>query len=389
MPSIYFTPDDMCTTLKLEVKRIHDYFVTNHWTTTTNLEKADIVIVPTCVGWEILERNSLDRLREMNELGKEVIALGCLNHFNPAAVEKVHSGLCVPTQEIERIASLIPNPEVKFSDIPEPSTFRCKEDYRLYDLTKRFVNIAIGCSFSCSYCPHKIGLGPLKSRPLEDILAQVEDLVAGGVRIVVLTGMETSLYGRDIGTSYPHLLKKVMEIDSKFEIHIAQFSPAGIIKYHKELLPLFSNERVTDIQIPIQTTSDRILKLMHRPRGIKRISEFLKEIRNNNKRAVLRTDIIVGFPTETMEELNNTLRFVVDIFDEIAVYAIEIRAGLPAEKLIDKVHTPEEINRRIELATKYIEKRGKVAHGGQQVDPDLEELEKKREAIRKVRREAC
>ncbi len=388
MASVYFTPDDMCTTLKLEVKRIQDYFIANDWSVTTNLKDADLVICPTCVGWERLEKKSLERLKELSHLEDRVVALGCLNHFNPSGVAEVHKGMCVPTQKLEQISSLIPNPKVKFRDIPEPSVFRCKEDYRLYDLTKRYVNIAFGCSFSCSYCPHKVGLGSLKSRTVEDIVTQVKELVAEGVRIVVLTGMETAFYGRDIGTSYPHLFKKVKEVNSEFEIHVAQFNPAGILKYYDELLPLFSDERVTDIQIPIQTTSDRLLKLMHRPlRTTEKLKKFLGEIRKNNKKAVLRTDIMVGFPTETMEELTETLHFVSDVYDEVAAYAFEIRKELPVEKMSDRAYTPEELNKRVEFATKFVEDRGRMAHGGQQSDVSLIEVERRKEDMRRKRRE--
>jgi len=388
MPKVYFTEDNMCTTKKLEVKRIYDYFVANGWTVTMEMDQADIIICPTCVGWKIKEQKSLERLRMANKLGKEVVSFGCLNNFNPVGVAAVHSGICIPAQSLEQVAFLIKEPKVKFCDIPEPSTFKSKEDYRLYDLTKRYVNIVDGCSFACIYCPHRIGLGRIKSRPQQEILTQIKDLVSGGVRIVVLTGMETALYGMDIGTSYPELLRKVLEMDSCFEVHVAQFNPFGVIRYYNDLLVLFSNDRLTDIQIPIQTTSERILKLMRRPLGVEKIGGFLKIVRNNNKSAILRTDLIVGFPTETEEELNESLRFAVDVFDEIAVYAIEIREGLPIEKLKGQAHSSEEINRRIDFAVKFIEDRGKMAHKGQQgEDLSLRNVEMRKEALRKAKRE--
>lgn len=385
MQKVYFTKDDMCTTLKLEVKRIYDFFVANGWEITTDPVQSDIIISPSCVGWENLEKKSLERLETMNRLGKTVISLGCINHFNPEDVAKVHSGTCIPTQNLEQISALIPNASVKLLDIPEPSTFKNKEDYRLYDLSKRYVNIVTGCSFSCVYCPHRIGLGRVRSRPVEQILEQIKDLIENGVRIVVLTGMETALYGKDIGTSYPILLKRVLELDATFDIHVAQFNPIGISKYYDDLLPLFLNERVTDIQIPIQSKSSRILKLMHRPLATEKVGEFLRIVKNKNKRVVLRTDIIVAFPSETEEELKETLCFVSEIFDEVAVYAIEIRKGLPVEKMKEQAYSLEETQRRIKFATKFLEDKGILAHGGQQTDEYLIELEKRRIALRKAR----
>lgn len=389
MSKVYFTEDNMCTTKKLEVKRIHDYFIANGWTIAPEMNQADIIICPTCVGWKIKEQKSLECLRIANSLQKKVVSFGCLNNFNPSGVAAVHDGLCIPAQNLEQVASLIEEPKVKFHEIPEPSTFKSKEDYRLYDLTKRYVNIVDGCSFACIYCPHRIGLGRIKSRKQQEILAQIKDLVSGGVRIVVLTGMETALYGIDIGTSYPELLKMVLEVDPSFEVHVAQFNPFGVIKYYNDLLPLFSNSRVTDIQIPIQSSSERILKLMRRHSlDVKKIGKFIQMVRKNNKTAVLRTDLIVGFPTETEEELNESLRFVVDTFDEIAVYAIEIRKGLPIEKLKDRAYSSEEIDRRINFAVKFVEDKGKMAHKGQQgEDLSLHDVEMRKEALRKAKRE--
>lgn len=390
MPTVFFTEDDMCTTLKLEMKKIQDFFIANDWEVVKDPEHADIILCNTCSGWEKLEQKSLNMLGQLNKLGRKVISVGCVNDNNPDAVSKIHSGPIISTRKLSDIELLIPDPKVKLADIPYASTFRSKNDYRLYDLTKRFVNIAGGCSFSCSYCPHKVGLGPLKSRPIESILEQINNIVIEStVRIVVLTGMETAYYGKDIGTSYPELLRKIFEIDANFEIHIAQFNPIGITNYYDELYEIFSNERITDIQIPIQTTSNRLLKLMHRHQVIQEAGKFLREIKKKNKKVVLRTDIMVGFPTETMEELQNTLEFVTDIFDEIAVYAVEIRKGLPIEKLSNDAFSHEEQKGRVKYAEDYIEIHGKMAHGGQQSDVSLIEIEERKKLIREKKQGCC
>jgi MiaB/RimO family radical SAM methylthiotransferase len=386
MGLVYFSDDDMCTTKKLEMRRIQDFFRLNSWDVTRDPDKADIVICVTCSGWEKLEQKSLETLKGLQYLGDKVIALGCVTDVNPDGVKQVHAGRCISSLQLDKVSELIPNPKVKFEEVPEPSVFRTKEDYRLYDLTKRFVNIAGGCSFACSYCPHKVGLGSRISRTEEHILKQIEGLVAEGVRIVVLTGMETAYYGLDIKTDYPNLLKKVLDFSNVYEVHVSQFHPAGILKYYNRLLPLLQNERVTDIQIPIQTTSDRLLKLMNRPPGTERIGEFLCEVKKRNKVAVLRTDIMVGFPSETMEELDKTLNFVTGVFDEIAVYGFEMRKGLAAEKLMDQSFSKEEIERRVAYGAKIVEERGVMAHGGQQADVSLIEIENRKQIIRDTKK---
>jgi tRNA A37 methylthiotransferase MiaB len=167
---------------------------------------------------------------------------------------------------------------------------------------------------------------------------------------------------------------------------VSQFHPAGILKYYDRLLPLLQNQRVTDIQIPIQTTSDRLLKLMNRPPGTDKIGEFLREVKKKNQVAVLRTDIMIGFPSETMEELDETLNFVTEVFDEVAVYGFEMRKGLAVEKLMDQSFSKEEIERRVAYGAKIVEERGAMAHGGQQADVSLIEIEKRKQAMRDAKK---
>lgn len=386
MGLIFFSDDDMCTTKKLEMRRMQDFFKLNGWDVTRDPDQADIVLCVTCSGWEKLEQKSLETLKSLQHLGDKVIALGCVTDVNPGGVRNIHAGRCISSLRLDKIAELITNPRVKLEEVPEPSVFRTREDYRLYDLTKRFVNIANGCSFACSYCPHKVGLGPRMSRTEDHILKQIEGLVAEGVRIVVLTGMETAYYGLDIKTDYPSLLKKVLDFNKSYEVHVAQFHPAGVLKYYDRLLPLLQNNRVTDIQIPIQTTNDRLLKLMHRPPGTDTIGEFLREVKKVNKVAVLRTDIMVGFPSETMEEFDKTLDFVTDVFDEVAVYGFEMRKGLAAQKLMGQAFSREEIERRVAYGTGIVEARGAMAHGGQQSDVSLIEVERRKQAIREAKK---
>lgn len=385
MPSVYFTLDEMCTTIKLEMRRIQDFFLSNGWEIAQDIGEADKILCLTCSGWEKLERNSLNTLQSLQKYGDKVISVGCVNNVNPEGVRAIHSGRCIDTHNFADIESLIPNAEVRMQDLPAPSTFRTKEDYRLYDLTKRFVNIAMGCSFKCTYCPHRIGLGRLQSRTREDILSQVKELAKGDLRILVLTGMETANYGTDIGTSFPALLRDILKLNEHFDVHVAQFHPIGVTRYSDELLPLFSNPRVTDIQMPIQTTSPRLLKKMGRPPLAKNLGSFLDTIRNSNPRAVVRTDLIIGFPTETMEELDASIDFATAHYDEVAVYGIEMRTGLPSEKYLDQVFTEEELNQRVQYAFERVEASGVMAHGGQQSDLSLLEVEERKQKIRKMK----
>ncbi|GAA0366668.1 hypothetical protein GCM10009092_33770 [Bowmanella denitrificans] len=388
MPSVYFSEDDMCTTQKLQVARVQKWFLVNGWDVVKDPADADMPICLTCNGWKLLTENSFNRINRLQKAGvaEKLVVLGCINDAHPEKVAKVHSGKTISNAKLdEQIDSLIPDAKIKYADVPHCSEFRTKEDYRVYDISKQFVNIANGCSFNCSFCHHKPGLGERRSRTNEDVLAQIKRLVKLNVRKVVLTGMETSFYGMEHGTNFAELLDAVLKVDDSFEVHIAQFQPQGIHKMFDTLLPLVQSKRITDFQLPIQTTSSRLLKMMKRTDRTSDVASFIEKMREKNNRAILRTDLIVGWPTETMQELDDSLAFAVKYFDEIAVYAIELDPDLPAWKYHEQEYSAEERNRRVRYARDYIEKHGKMAHCGQQDDATMQEVEAKRQQMRMAR----
>ena len=385
MPSIYFR-DNTCSNYKLQIKRFRDFFVSNSWKETEEPKDADIIFIGTCAAFDILENESLQDLKDMNKSGKRVVAYGCLTTFNRKGVDKVHKGTVIPAWRDDQVEALIDNPMVRLKDIPLETVFRSRKDYRVYDLSKRFVNICLGCPFNCTYCPHKLGVGPLKSRPFDEIVQQIKGIVKEDVKTIVLVGNEVGAYGIDIGTTYPKLLRSVMDIGPKFNIHVSQLHPAWVFKYRRELLQLLSDPRFNDIQILVQTTSRRLLKLMNRPENTAEVLEFLKEVRKKNKRAVFRTDLLVGFPTETMEELDETLEATTKVFDEVTVYGFERKSGVPLEKMGLEFFTPEEVQKHVDFALRFAGKRGcLVTRGGQVPVKEMRKADKRKHKLYDIR----
>lgn len=386
MSKVYFAPDQMCTTLKLEAKRLQDFFVANGWSVTDNPENADKIICGVCVGFDSLVSYSLKHIKDLSVFGDKVAAIGCASGLTTELGESVSLGGSAPTIKISTPEELIPNPVIGINDISEPSTFRSKQDYRLYNLSKRFVNLALGCAFNCSFCLHKASIGDRKSRSIEHILEQVKGLVKEGeVKTIVLTGLETGMYGREIGANYSTLLKMIFEVEGDFEVAVAQFHPSGFDHYEAELIKMFSNPRVVDLQVPIQTTSSRLLNLMSRPPLPLALGKILGEISATNPGIVLRTDLMVGFPSETPDEFSSSVNFAAEYFDEISLYRFETRTGLAADKLGDKI-SKQETEKRREYAIKILSEKGKLFHCGSQDAVDLTALEQKRQEQRKSKK---
>lgn len=385
----FITEDDMCTTQKLNLARVQRWLEANGNIVVDDPEQADRVLCMTCNGWSLLEQASYERIRTYAaKHADRLIVMGCVNDSHPAKVAEIWSGPTVRTASdkpysFAEIEGLFPDFPVKLADVPAQSVFRRKEDYRDYNLSKRFINIAEGCAFSCTFCTHKPGLGRRRSRPVEEILEQIAGCVRDGVKVVNLMGMETALYGIEVGSSFPELLKAVLDFDDSYQVHVAQFNPTGIHRYYDELLPLLQNKRVTDIQIPIQSTSARLLKMMNRGAYSEEVGRFLTALRAVNTRAILRTDLIVGWPTETPEERLHSLDFAGRHFDEVAVYTIELSPDLPAWKYRDRAFDPTSLEEIRRASAAYLsDGYPVVVHSGQQDDSTMAAAEAKRIALR-------
>ncbi len=389
---VFITEDDMCTTQKLNLARVQRWLEANDALVVETPAEADKILCMTCNGWSLLEERSYERIAQLDaEFHEKMIVMGCVVDSHAGKVAARFTGPTVRTKSdgplsFAGLEPLFPEFKTRLEQIPAQSVFRRREDYRDYNLSKRFINISEGCSFSCSFCTHKPGLGPRRSRSMDDILAQVEQCVKEDVRVINLMGMETALYGIEVGSSYPKLLKAILELSDAYEIHVAQFNPEGVHKYYDELLPLLQNTRVSDIQVPCQSTSTRLLAMMKRKNHTEEVGTFMTQVRAANRRAVLRTDLILGWPTETPEERKASLDFAGTYFDEIATYTIELSPDLPAWKYQDQASSPEDLAKILRESRQYLRANfNVVAHSGQQDDSSMADVEEQRKRMRAIK----
>ena len=175
-----------------------------------------------------------------------------------------------------------------------------------------FVKITEGCSNHCSFCAIPLIRGEVRSRPEAEILEEVKALIADGVYEINLIGQDLAVYGKEFGTSLAALLKKIAKIKGDFivrplYIHPDHFTDDIIeaIKSSPKLLPYFD--------IPFQSGDDKIILAMNRTGSFKQYTALIKKIRRELPGAVLRTTFLTGFPGETDEAAENTVRFLKEI----------------------------------------------------------------------------
>lgn len=215
---------------------------------------------------------------------------------------------------------------------------------------KAWVNIQYGCDKFCTYCIVPYTRGKQRSRKSADILKEVEELVKDGYKEVTLLGQNVNAYGKDLDgeLSFAELLQKVA--DTKIER--VRFVTSHPWDFTDEMIDVIANNDnvMNYIHLPLQSGSDRILKLMGRRYTKDEYIKLFNKIKDKVKGASITTDIIVGFPNESEEDFKETLDVVNTCkYDSAFTFIYSPREGTPAAKMDDKIPLEEKEKRLYEL----------------------------------------
>jgi tRNA-2-methylthio-N6-dimethylallyladenosine synthase len=203
---------------------------------------------------------------------------------------------------------------------------------------KGFVNIMYGCNNSCTYCIVPKTRGTEYSRPLAEIVEEVRAMAANGYREVMLLGQNVNSYMTEKREDFADLLQALNEIDDLWRIRYTTSNPKSCRDRH--IAAVAACDKVMEnLHLPVQSGSDRILRKMKRAYNSTRYRHLVSLFREQNPLHSLTTDIIVGFPTETEEEFEETLRLVEEIrYDNAYMFMYSPRAGtVSAETMRDDV----------------------------------------------------
>lgn len=382
---VYMWQNNLCITYTIAFKMFEDYFVANGWTVVQDASEADWILIGACGGFLPQIKDYVEKIKTLAPLGKKIAVYGCLPKITPEEFRKSSDSvnLFIPPSRPQDIERIVSNPAISWQELQETCSFR-KEDYRKYDPKKRYVVIQYGCNATCVYCPHKIGMGPQISRPKEEVLSLVRASLANGATTLFLEGQDSGSWGTDLSPAqtYLDILEPILDMPGEFEVHIGQFNCGWILHYGEKLLRLFKHSRVTDLKTPIQSANPRILALMGRDPRVKEIGPFLKTLRNSKKQMNIRTDLMIGFPTETEEELGMTLEFARDHFREIACFGFEIHPNTQIAKMGLDFYAKEVIEERVRYAVTFLEEDPRIiTHRGGQVYETLVNREKRKEEL--------
>ena len=315
-------------------------------------EKADFVIFNTCTVRDNANQRVYGRLGELNGYKRrnpnmKIALCGCMMQ-EPSVIEKLKKSysyvdLIFGTHNIYKFAELLCatfETEGMIIDIWK-DTDKIVEDLptdRKYSF-KSGINIMFGCNNFCSYCIVPYVRGRERSRRPEDIIREIRGLVADGVVEIMLLGQNVNSYGKNLEepVSFAELLREVEKIEGLERIRFMTSHPKDLsedlIRVMKE-----SKKICRHLHLPLQSGSTKILKRMNRCYTKEQYLELAEKIRREIPDIAITTDIIVGFPGETPEDVEETLDVVRRVkFDNAFTFIYSKRTGTPAAAMEDQV----------------------------------------------------
>jgi threonylcarbamoyladenosine tRNA methylthiotransferase MtaB len=201
---------------------------------------------------------------------------------------------------------------------------------------RAFVKVQDGCRYRCSYCIITTARGAERSRPVAEVVDEANRLVAAGYREIAITGIQLGGYGNGIGSSLPELLDALLRDTDLARIRLGSLEPWAV---QDGVVELFENPRLLPhLHLPLQSGCDSVLRRMARPTRTEEYSDLAERLRSVVRGFNLTTDIIAGFPGETVDEWRCTVDYVESVgFGHIHVFPYSDRSGTKAASLPDKI----------------------------------------------------
>ena len=182
------------------------------------------------------------------------------------------------------------------------------------DTLIHILQICEGCLGACTFCCTRFARGPLNSYPIDDIVAEARDAIENGACEIQLTAQDTAAFGRDTGEKLSDLIKEVANLNGDFRVRVGMMHPKNILNDVDEIIDAMKHPKVYDfIHLPVQSGSDKVLSDMRRGHSISQYKEIVSKFKNEIPNLTLATDIIVGYPTESEEDFNQTVELLREI----------------------------------------------------------------------------
>lgn len=297
-----------------ETSSISRIFKKNGFKATSIKDKPDEVIINTCSVTENADKKCKDLIKKINKVSpsSKITVVGCYAQLKPKKISNfngVNKVLGIK-EKFEFKNYLSSNKKIIRQNIKETRDFNLS--YSVGDRTRSFLKIQDGCNFGCSFCTIPMARGRSRSTNSDNVIIKIKELVNGGSKEIVLSGINIGDFGIIEGRrkeNFSNLINKIDKIKDKIRLRISSIEPNLLDDNIIELIAK-SKKFVNHFHIPMQSGNDKILKLMSRKYDTNLYSEKIKKIKKEVKNSCIGADVIVGFPSETDNDFEKTLDFI-------------------------------------------------------------------------------
>ena len=329
----------------VDSENILGLFDRNGYEITNDPAESDVIVINTCGFIESSKKESIENILEMLQYGKKVVVTGCLaeRYLEDLKKEIPEVDVYIPIRDYKEF-----NKHLYLIDKDIDKSLGVDDDYRIVSTGpfSAYLKIGEGCDNRCSYCAIPLIRGHFVSRDMDAIVNEAKDLASNGIKEIVVLEQDTTKYGIDFHNpdiNIVTLLNKLLEIKELDYIRLLYLYPDEI---SDELIDLIGKEpRLTSyFDIPIQHSESHILKDMYRRGNKEFLTNLFNKIRERVPHAILRTTVMVGFPGETEEDVDNLIKFMEEIkFDHLGAFTYSQEEGTPACDFDNQI--PEEVKK--------------------------------------------
>ncbi len=361
-----------CPENRLDSFRVEQFFIKNGWPMALTIKDADIILFNAC--GQSCEKSvpMVNRIQARKKKTTEFIVFGCLPKTMKLELKKIFTGPTFGSDDFAKLDELFPSETsaktieanflVPHESLPlskrfflqmnktksnpveiirlfqrKFSSYRKKQiGHKVHISGKDIFNIKIssGCSSQCSYCSIRFSRGLLISTPVNDVINETKRGISRGYKKIALIGTEIANYGSDIGVNLPHLLDKLLKLDSDYKIMLRNLNPHYFLKYLPELIKIFKSGKISHLETAFQSGNNRILKLMKRGYTIEEYKQAIHRFKQEVPGLEIRTQVMVNFPSETEEEMQDTLNVLKELkFDVVELYDFRAEPYTLASKM--------------------------------------------------------
>ncbi len=361
-----------CKVNQYESEAIAEGFEALGYSVISAEDECDVYVINTCTVTAESDRKARQFIRRARSANNNayIIVTGCMAQTSPKEIASIDGvdHVCGNTEKMSVVtaAHKLINSGKK-NDIPvtcvsdiNTSSFE-KMSISKFDRTRAYIKIEDGCESKCTYCIIPAARGKIRSKRPDEIISEVSALVKGGCREIVLTGIETASYGKDLnGIDLADLLCKVDRIDGIGRVRLGSLDPSHMTDSFVSRIASLSS-LAPHFHLSLQSGSDRVLALMKRKYNSDMAMKAIERLRNAIPSAMFTTDVIVGFPGETEDDFMKTVEFAKKAsFLKIHVFPYSKRAGTPAASMQGQLSKQVKHDRVLRLLEIEKETRAKI-----------------------------